>query len=142
MYNFVQKFHSGWAYLALLLIVIVVFNSFSGWFSKREFTKKDRLIALAGLIAAHIQLVVGFIIYVISPKGLESFGQMEDADLRLTSLEHPLVNILAIVLITIGWSRHKKAVASDLKFKSIFVFYLLGLVLILIRIPWNTWFSN
>ena len=142
MYNFVQKFHSGWAYLALLLLVIVVFNSFTGWFSKREFTKKDRLIALAGLISAHIQLVIGFIIYFISPKGLQSFGQMEDADLRLTSLEHPLVNILAIVLITIGWSRHKKAVASDLKFKSVFVFYMLGLVLILIRIPWNTWFNN
>lgn len=142
MYNFVQKFHSGWAYLALLLLVIVVFNSFTGWFSKREFTKKDRLIALAGLIATHIQLVIGFIIYFISPKGLQSFGQMEDADLRLTSLEHPLVNILAIVLITIGWSRHKKAVASDLKFKSVFVFYMLGLVLILIRIPWTTWFNN
>jgi hypothetical protein len=142
MYPFLQKFHSGWAYLALLLLVIVAFNAFSGWFSKREFTKKDKLIALFGLIATHIQLVIGFIIYFISPKGLQSFGQMEDADLRLTSLEHPLVNILAIVLITIGWSRHKKAVASDLKFKSIFVFYLLGLVLILVRIPWSAWFNN
>jgi len=142
MYTFVQKFHSGWAYLALLLLVIVVFDSFSGWFSKREFTKKDKLIALLGLIATHIQLVVGFIVYFISPKGLESFGQMEDADLRLTSLEHPLLNVLAIVLITIGWSRHKKAIASDLKFKSIFVFYLLGLILIVARIPWNTWLTN
>ena len=72
---------------------------------------------------------------------LESLGQMEDAELRLTSLEHPLLNILAIVLITIGWSRHKKTVASDLKFKSIFVFYLLGLILIVARIPWNSWLS-
>ena len=141
MYNFVQKFHSGWAYLALLLLVIAVFNSFSGWFSKREFTSKDKKTALFALIATHLQLVIGFILYFTSPKGLDSLGYMEDAELRLTALEHPIVNILAIVLITIGWSRHKKAVASDLKFKSIFVFYLLGLVLILIRIPWQAWFS-
>lgn len=141
MYHFVQKFHSGWAYLALLVLVIAVINAFSGWFSKREFTGKDKKIALFGLIATHIQLVVGFLVYFLSPKGFESLGQMEEAELRLTSLEHPLINILAIVLITIGWSRHKKAVVSDLKFKSIFVFYLLGLILILARIPWNAWLS-
>ncbi|MBL7887127.1 MAG: hypothetical protein JNJ52_10285 [Flavobacterium sp.] len=141
MYHYVQKFHSGWAYLALLVIAIAAINAFSGWFSKREFTAKDKRIALFGLIATHLQLVIGFVLYFLSPKGLESFGQMEDAELRLTSLEHPLLNILAIVLITIGWSRHKKAVVSDLKFKSIFVFYLLGLILILARIPWNSWLS-
>lgn len=141
MYHYIQKFHSGWAYLALLVIAIAAINAFSGWFSKREFTAKDKRIALFGLIAAHLQLVIGFVLYFLSPKGLESLGQMEDAELRLTSLEHPLLNILAIVLITIGWSRHKKAVVSDLKFKSIFVFYLLGLILILARIPWNSWLS-
>ena len=141
MYHYIQKFHSGWAYLALLVIAIAAINAFSGWFSKREFTAKDKRIALFGLIAAHLQLVIGFVLYFMSPKGLESLGQMEDAELRLTSLEHPLLNILAIVLITIGWSRHKKAVVSDLKFKSIFVFYLLGLILILARIPWNSWLS-
>ncbi len=141
MYHFIQKFHSGWAYLALLLLVVAVFNSFSGWFAKREFTAKDKKMALFGLIATHMQLVMGFVLYFLSPKGLDSLGQMEDAELRLTSLEHPLVNILAIVLITIGWSRHKKALVSDLKFKSIFVFYMLGLVLILVRIPWKAWFG-
>lgn len=141
MYHFIQKFHSGWAYLALLLLVIAVFNSFSGWFSKREFASKDKKIALFALIATHLQLVVGFLLYFVSPKGLDSLGSMEDSALRLTALEHPIVNILAIVLITIGWSRHKKAIASDLKFKSIFVFYMLGLVLVLVRIPWQAWFS-
>lgn len=141
MYDFIQKFHSGWAYLALLVLVIAVFNSFSGWFSKKEFTAKDKRIALFGLIACHIQFVIGLALYFKSPKGLDALGAMEDADLRLTALEHPLVNLLAIILITIGWSRHKKAVAGDLKFKSISVFYALGLILILSRIPWKSWFS-
>lgn len=140
MYDFIQKFHSGWAYLALLLLVVAVVNSLLGMTSKKEFTTKDRKIALFGLIATHIQLVVGLILYFVSPLGKASFGQMSDASLRLTSLEHPLINIIAIVLITIGWSRHKKAATSEAKFKSITLFYGLGLVFILARIPWHLWF--
>ena len=142
MYHFIQKFHSGWAYLALLLLVFAVVNSFMGMSSKRQFTAKDRKIALFGLIATHIQLVVGLILYFISPLGSAVFGQMKDAALRLTSLEHPLTNIIAIVLITIGWSKHKKGETNSAKFKSIAVFYGIGLTLILSRIPWSLWFNK
>ncbi|MNS03893.1 hypothetical protein D3C72_352390 [compost metagenome] len=140
MYEFIQKFHSGWAYLALLLLVIAVANSFIGTTSKKDFTSKDRKIALFALIGTHTQLLIGFVLYFVSPLGLASLGQMKDAALRLTSLEHPLLNVIAIVLITIGWSKHKKAVSNESKFKSIAVFYGLGLVFILSRIPWNLWF--
>jgi hypothetical protein len=142
MYHFIQKFHSGWAYLALLLLVFAVLNSFIGMSSKREFTAKDRKIALFGLIATHIQLVVGLILYFVSPLGSAVFGQMKDAALRLTSLEHPITNTIAIVLITIGWSKHKKGETNTAKFKSIAVFYGIGLALILIRIPWSLWFNK
>lgn len=140
MYEFIQKFHSGWAYLALLLLVVAVVNSAIGFSSKKEFTAKDRKIALFGLIATHIQLVVGLILYFVSPLGLAGFN-MKDAALRLTSMEHPLINIIAIVLITIGWSKHKKHVESNAKFKSILVGFGLGLLLILSRIPWTSWLA-
>jgi hypothetical protein len=142
MYTFVQKFHSGWAYIALLLLVFTVVNSFIGRSSKKEFTAKDRKIALFALITSHIQLVVGLILYFVSEKGFNqlSVAAMKNAELRLTVLEHPLINILAITLITIGWSKHKKATTSKAKFNCIFIFYGLGLLLILIRIPWKMWF--
>lgn len=142
MYNFIQKFHSGWAYLVLVLLFIAAANSLMGYFSKKEFTTKDRKIALFGLISVHVQLLIGFVLYFISPLGSSSFGLMKDAALRLTSLEHPLINILAIVLITIGWSKHKKAETSELKFKHLSFLYSIGLLLILSRIPWNLWFNN
>ena len=142
MYHFIQKFHSGWAYLALLLVVFAVINSFLGMSSRKEFTTKDRKTALIGLIGTHIQLVVGLLLYFVSPLGKASLGNMTDAAVRLTSLEHPLINIIAILFITIGWSKHKKATTSIAKFRSIAVFYGLGLFLILIRIPWSTWLSK
>lgn len=140
MYTFIQKFHSGWAYLVLLLLVFAVVNSFLGLSSKKDFTAKDRKIALFALIFTHLQLVIGFILYFVSPLGKDSLGQMKDAALRLTSLEHPLINIIGIVLITIGWSSHKKQESSNGKFKKIAIFYGLGLLLILSRIPWSLWF--
>lgn len=140
MYPFIQKFHSGWAYVALLLVVLAVANSFISMASKKDFTAKDRKIALFGLIAVHIQFVIGIIVYVVSPLGLPLFGQMAESDDRLTWLEHPLINILAIALITIGWSRHKKANTITARFQSIGLFYGLGLLLILSRIPWKLWF--
>jgi NADH:ubiquinone oxidoreductase subunit 2 (subunit N) len=140
MYDFIQNFHSGWAYLVLLALVIAVLNSFIGKSSQKEFTSKDRKIALLALIGTHTQLLIGFVLYFVSPLGSAAFGQMKEASLRLTSLEHPLVNIIAVVLITIGWSKHKKAQTSQSKFKSIAVFYGLGLLLVLSRIPWSLWF--
>lgn len=139
MYSFIQKFHSGWAYLAVLLLFIAVITSLIGYTTKKEFLPRDRKIALFALIAIHIQLVVGLVLYFVSPLGKSSLGEMKDAALRLTSLEHPLLNLIAIALITIGWSRHKKAANSEAKFKSISLFYSIGLVLILVRIPWSSW---
>ena len=139
MDTILQKIHSGWAYIALLVLIIAVINAIIGMSSKKEFTEKDRKIALFGLIGIHIQLLIGLILYFVSPLGLASLGQMSDKALRLTSLEHPLINLIGITLITIGWSKHKKATTSEAKFKGFVIFYGLGLVLILSRIPWSMW---
>ena len=140
MYEIIQKLHSGFAYLAFLLLVIAVVNSFIGLFSKKDFTERDRKIALFALAAIHTQLLIGFVIYFVSPLGFSALGQMKDSALRLTSLEHPLMNIIGIVLITIGWMKHKKLTTSKSKFKTLSIYYGLGLVLILSKIPWGLWF--
>lgn len=143
MYDFIQKFHSGWAYLALLVLVVAVVNSLIGMFSKKEFFSKDRKIALFALIAIHIQFLVGIILYFVSPNGLnmiKAFGMGGlTTESRLLALEHPLINVIAIALITIGWSKHKKLMTSESKFKTFSILYGLGLLLILSRIPWKIW---
>ena len=126
MYEFIQKFHSGWAYLAVLALIFAVINSLIGVVSKKEFMAKDRKIALIGLAIIHTQLLIGLVIYFISPLGFSSLGQMSDKALRLTSLEHPLINLIGITLITIGWVKHKKLTTSESKFKTFSIYYGLG----------------
>jgi hypothetical protein len=143
MYELLQKLHSWWAYLAIAVLIIAVVNAFIGYSSKKNFEAKDLRISLFALIFTHIQLLLGLAVYFVSLKGFKAFGTegaMKNAELRLTMLEHPLINIIAIVLITIGWSKHKK-MEGTAKFRKILFFYGVGLLLILSRIPWSTWFA-
>jgi len=146
MYNFIKEAHSGWAYLVLILLLVAVLNAIIGFSSNKAFTAKDRKISLFGLIATHIQLLLAMFLYFLSPyyNTMKEVGMgevMKNSDLRLYLIEHPLINLIAIVLITVGWSKHKSATTDKSKFKSIWLMYLIGLVLILSRIPWNAWFA-
>ncbi|MBN8566129.1 MAG: hypothetical protein J0M25_05280 [Flavobacteriales bacterium] len=140
MYELLLKLHSWWAWLAMLVLFAGIINALMGYGANRDYEAKDLRISLFGLIFTHIQLVLGLLLYFVSPMGLKVLGEMKNETLRLTSLEHPLVNIIAIVLITIGWSQHKKAHMDD-KFKKILIFYSLGFILLMSRIPWVSWLS-
>jgi hypothetical protein len=123
-----------------------VVNAILGYVGNTIFTlEKDFRISLFALILSHLQLLLGLILYFMSPNGLNALlefgmGGLNSAA-RLLALEHPFTNIVAIVLITIGWSRHKKIMEARKKFKIIAIFYGLGLLLFLSRIPWAQWFG-
>lgn len=142
MYTGLQHAHSGLAYLALLGLVIVIFWALIGSLSGREFQERDRKIAMITFIICHIQLLLGLILYFVSPLGLSLLtggGAMSDPTARLTALEHPLINIVAIALISVGYIRAKKLESSRSKFRSIYMLYAIGFVLIISRIPWSAW---
>lgn len=140
-----QTIHSFFAYGVLAILIFAVINAISGLVGNRMFTlEKDYRLSLFTLILSHMQLVLGLILYFVSANGFKALqelgmGGMNSAA-RLLAVEHPFINIIAIVLITVGWSRHKKFMEGNKKFKSIAIFYGLGLVLILSRIPWSQWF--
>lgn len=137
--------HSIFAALVLVAIAMVVFNAIMSLSRQEKFKNGDRKIGLIALILTHTQFLIGLVTYYVSPwyKSMKAVGMgkaMKDAELRLMSVEHPLVMIIAIVLITIGWSRHKKLTEDKAKHKSFAIFYGIALLLILTRIPWGQWF--
>lgn len=146
MTDWISVLHSYMAYIVLALLFLAVANAITGLLKNRMFTlEKDYRLSLFTLILCHLQLLVGLLLYFISASGFYAIKTLGMGGLnsaaRLLAVEHPFVNILAIVLITIGWSRHKKFMEGKKKFKSIAIFYGLGLILILSRIPWDQWFN-
>ena len=138
--------HSYWAYVTVVILIIAFINVIMGLTQNREFKEKDLRISLFTLIVMHIQLIIGLGWYFISPaykrlKELGMGGAMKESGVRLLAVEHPLMMIIAIVLITIGWSKHKKQNTDKGKYKTIAIFYGLALIFVLSRIPWAQWFS-
>lgn len=140
-----KEIHSYWAYIVLIILVIAVVNAFVGIFKKKEFKSTDLRLGLFTLIVSHIQLLIGLAWYFMSPYFNQLTSNttevMKTKEIRLLALEHPVMMIIAITLITIGWSKHKKKTSSIAKFKTFAIFYGLALLLILSRIPWTNWFN-
>lgn len=146
LYNLTQFVHSWWAYLVLLVLLIASINALVGYSSKKEYGANDFRISLFTLIATHLQLVIGIVLYFVAPY-FQAFSQagmgevMRDSTLRLYLVEHPLMMIIAVILVTVGYSKHKKKLTSKPKFKVLAVFYTLALIVMLTRIPWAAWFN-
>lgn len=136
MYQLLVHTHSGLRWVVLITLLVAIFNSFGKTDGSRPFTNKDRRLALMALIFTHLQFIIGLILYFISPMVTFSSEAMKDSLLRFYLVEHITIMLLAIALITIGYSRAKRAVKEGRKFRHILVFYLIGLILILIGIPW------
>jgi NADH:ubiquinone oxidoreductase subunit 2 (subunit N) len=143
--------HGYWAYLVLLILLLASLNALIKYIANKPFGAKDFRISLFGLIVTHIQVLVGLILYFAHPTlGFASITRddmtmadvMGNSELRMFAVEHPLIMIIAIILITIGYSKHKKQLTSKGKFKILAIFYTLGLILILSRIPWDHWLSS
>ncbi|MAX71456.1 MAG: hypothetical protein CMC76_10205 [Flavobacteriaceae bacterium] len=142
----VQFIHSKWAYLVLVVLIIATVNALIKFFGNKEFDPKDFRIALFTLITMHIQLLIGIVLFFMKDyfgtiKEVGGMGEvMKNSALRNLIVEHPLTMIIAITLVTIGYSKHKKKLTSKPKFKMLAIFYTIALVLVLAKIPWNLWF--
>ena len=144
MYEIVQFVHSYWAYLVLIVLVLATFNALLGFFNKKEYGARDMRLALFTLITMHIQLLIGLVLFFVSPNGLNAITSNGmgglSSTVRKLAVEHPTLMIIAVVLVTIGYSKHKKQRLSTPKFKKLAIFYTLALLAVLAMIPWNQWF--
>lgn len=136
LYSILKSSHSGWRWVVLVLIVVAVVKMHMGWKGKKEFSAGDKKLALFAMIAFHLQFLFGWILYFVSPKVAFIEGMMKDSMLRFFSVEHALMMTLAMVVITVGYSKSKKKSDSTAKFKTLAIFYTIALALILVSIPW------
>lgn len=144
MYPMLLHSHSGLRYIVVLLGVLAIAKSFIGWFGRKEYKPVDKRISLFFLISVHIQLVIGLGLYFISPvvqQGLSNMGTtMKDPILRFYTVEHITAMLVGIALVTAGYSLSKRAATSNAKFQKAALFFLTGMVVIISRIPTDSWF--
>jgi hypothetical protein len=141
MDEFLKILHSNLRWLVLIFLVLAILNALLKRGKNTEYTKGDKLPVLFALIFTHLQLLIGLVLYFISPWALKGFEEgfgsvMKNPLLRFYGVEHISMMIIAVILITIGYSKAKRHEIVSKKHSTILVFYGLGLVLILASIPW------
>ncbi|MEI8085596.1 MAG: hypothetical protein WCG93_05195 [Paludibacter sp.] len=141
MYLAFKQYHSLIAFLLLaVLLFVIVFTAYR-WLSKKPFSKSNIIFAQVGMAVTHLQFLIGAILYYLSPLGMSNFSSaaMKNSTSRLYILEHPFMMIIGVVLVTIGFMKAKRVSNDNRKYKTIVIYYSLGLLIILSRIPWSTW---
>lgn len=130
LYNIIQRFHSGWAYLTLLLgvlfLVIVIFYAFN----KRERDRFIKKLSLITVIIFHVQLLTGAALYFLSPK-------VEDL-IRPYYLEHPVMMLTSVLLITVSYAKIKRERIIGL---GVVIPVVVAILCMLLMIPWEAWAS-
>ena len=141
MYSIVKNSHSFIAFLSLIFLIISTIYAFYGYKAKIKYTKKSKIVFTIGLITMHTQFLIGVLLYLLSPLGISNFSKemMKNSFSRFYALEHPTIMLLALILITIGFSKSKRNMDNNIKFKLIAIFYSIGLILIMTRTPWSSW---
>lgn len=136
MYNFLFGLHSGLRYLVLLFLVLALILAVTALFGKKGYTSTNRKINLFAMIFTHTQLLAGLILYFFSP--FVNYGNMgeamKDPGTRYWTVEHAVLMIFAVILITVGHSRSKKAELVMAKHRAIVTYYGLALLVIIVAI--------
>ena len=142
MYTGLIHAHHWLRYIALILIVISLVKAVMDLKHKGE-TISSKKTELYTLIAMHLQLLTGLVLFFISPLVKTAMsdmgGSMKDSALRLALIEHPLVMIIAIILITLGYMK-LKTINDRAKYgKTVLIYFGIATLLILSRIPMYSW---
>lgn len=130
MYQALLYSHSYIRFAVLILLVVVIITSLAGWLGKKNYTATDNKLNLWLFIFTHLQLLLGLILYVVSP--FVRFGEttMKDSTTRYWTVEHISIMLIAVVLITMARITSKKLPAAAAKHKRVFIFNLIAFLLI------------
>lgn len=126
MYQILKSAHSGWRYLVLILLVVAIIQALAGWLGKKPYTEGNRKINLFTLIFVHTQILIGLVLYFVSP--------LVEAGVRYWKMEHIGMMIFAAILVTIGNARSKKGDVPAAKHKAVALYFGLALIVIVASI--------
>lgn len=140
MYQALVFYHSLVRWLVVASLLYSIYRAYRGYASKSEFSKTDNAVRHWTATIAHIQLMIGMVLYFQSPVSKYFMANFKEAiknfDITFFGLIHSSLMLTAIVLITIGSATSKRKQTDRAKFKTMLVWFLIALVIIFVAIPW------
>lgn len=139
MYGSLLLLHSLLRWLVLGSLLYAIYTASRGVIRRQTFTAGAHAIRHWTATIAHVQLLVGMTIYFQSPIVLlrmqSSAGGLfnEHTFFRFV---HSALMLLAIIVITVGSAKAKRMEEDQDKYQTMLKWFIAGLLIILIAIPW------
>jgi len=137
MYDILLHTHSILRWFVVLLLLATIVLSLKNWLTKSDVWQAPTTkIYTFNTIFLHLQLVIGFILFFISPKMNFDGDWKANKIISFFTMQHVPSMILAIILITVGGAVAKRQASNTSKHKIIAIFSVIAAILILTNIPW------
>jgi hypothetical protein len=140
MYIGLLHLHNITRWLVILAAVYAIVVAVRGLVSNKPWTKTDQRAGLIYSSLLGVQLVIGIILYIISPlvqNGLRDMAStMQNSGIRFFVVEHFTLMILAVIVAQLGYSLSKRAATDKAKFTRSSLGYVLATLLVFFGIPW------
>ena len=142
MYSFLLIVHSWLRYPVLLVLLLVVLRCATGLRRGREWDDViDDGLGHWLMRLWDLQFLLGLVLYFLSPIthfAFANFGEaMGDRQLRVVTLEHPLLMLLATAALHAGWARAHKSAPARARLLRWLIFVAAAALLAAIAIPWE-----
>lgn len=140
MYSALIFLHSLTRWFVVISLVYAIYRAYNGFKFQKAFSKADNSIRHWTATIAHVQLIIGILVYTQSPTinyfWKHTKAALHNWEVTFYSLIHALLMLLAIVILTIGSAKAKRMQTDPEKFRTMLIWFLLAFILIFIAIPW------
>ncbi len=141
MYSALLPLHSIIRWLVLISLLITIGKCLLGYYKHSVFSKTDNRLRHWTATFSHIQLLIGMLLYTQSPFVSYFYDTYKSGNLSMEALFFGVIHIIlmfiAILFISIGSSKAKRISDGKEKYKTILIWFSLGLLLIFLAIPWS-----
>ncbi|WP_025764590.1 hypothetical protein [Dyadobacter tibetensis] len=132
--------HSFVRWILLLFLIYTTIKAYAGWKSGKEFSEADRWLGHWTNTFAQVQLTLGILVFVKSALAKYFWANLNevalDSEATFFGLFHMVGMALAVTVISIAVGSSKRQKEDQAKFKKLFQWFLLAIIIILIFIPW------
>ena len=140
MYSTLIFLHSLFRWLVVISLIYAIYRAYVGFKAQKPFSKADNSIRHWTATIAHVQLIIGILVYTQSPSIKYFWKHTKEAfqnwDVTFYSLVHVLMMLLAIVVLTIGSAKAKRMETDSDKFKTMLLWFFIAFLLIFMAVPW------
>lgn len=140
MYAALLHTHNVTRWLVLIAAAIALFLALLGYVGRRPHMRPHRLANLAFVIAMDVQILIGLVLYVVSPLVQTALGDMSAAmrvhELRFFAVEHIAVMLVAVVLAHVGGAAIRRAHDDRGRHGRALLWFGLSTAAVVFSIPW------